>query len=156
MVMAANNKRRDGMSAPVRIRDSASGKWSTFEELTPPDMRDAFPQRAILESTLFVHAEGDATSPQLTEVRYLPNVAIPPHAHDVDEIMYVAGGEMRVGNRVLRAGSSLFVGSNTLYSLTAGAEGVHLLVFRPRYDMTLIPEAEFHRKRQSGGTAPDG
>lgn len=136
------------MSARVRIRDSASGQWSTFEELTPPDMRDTFTQREILQSTLFVHAEGDATSPQLTEVRYLPNVAIPLHAHDVDEIMYIAGGELRLGGRVLGVGSSLFVGNNTLYSFTAGPEGVHLLVFRPRYDMTLISETEFRGKSQ--------
>src|SRR5688572_13131555 len=115
--------------ARVRFHDGSCGTWQTFAQLTPPHLIDRF-SGPELSSTIFVHELGDEDTPQLTEVRYLPNVAIDLHAHDEDEIFFILGGEMRMGSRLLTPGCSAFVKRDTLYSLTAGDEGAHFLVFR--------------------------
>jgi hypothetical protein len=53
-----------------------------------------------------------------------------------DEIIYVVRGEMRFGNKVLSAGSSVYIPGNTYYSFTAGAGGLRIVNFRARCDVS--------------------
>jgi quercetin dioxygenase-like cupin family protein len=95
----------------------------------------------------FMHHLGDVDSPQLFELKVPPNTELAPHAHGQDEIIYITEGEIHVGRRVLKAGSSVFVGKHTLYSLKAGPEGARFLNFRPRMDGQYITKAEFLEMR---------
>jgi len=72
------------------------------------------------------------------------------HAHDESEIIYVVAGEMKVGAHTLRAGSSVHIPARTLYSFTAGDEGLRFLNFRARRDMTYITKEELMRDRRQG------
>jgi quercetin dioxygenase-like cupin family protein len=55
---------------------------------------------------------------------------LPRHSHDADCVYYVIGGELRLGNQVLRKGDGFFVPSGAPYSYRAGPEGVEVLEFR--------------------------
>ena len=131
--------------ARVRFHDSNTERWHEFAELTPADKLDHF-SPAELNSRIFVHEMGDDETLQLTEVRYLPNVDIARHAHDADEIFYLVAGELRIGERLLVPGVSVFIARDTLYSLRAGPEGAHFLVFRPTGDLSYVPEKEWRER----------
>ena len=75
---------------------------------------------------------GDADGLALASVHKAPPAGAPaPHAHDVDEIMYILEGELILGNRHYGPGSAILVPANTLYSFAYGEHGVRYLNFRP-------------------------
>jgi hypothetical protein len=57
---------------------------------------------------------GSETELSLHEGRVPENYEVLPHAHPIDEIMYVTSGEMHFGARVLGVGSSVYIPANTL------------------------------------------
>ena len=81
-----------------------------------------------------IREPGGDDTPQLVEIRYLPNAEIQLHSHDVDEIMYVLEGSMRLGERIVGPGTSLSITGRTFYGFQAGPEGLHILNFRPCND----------------------
>lgn len=83
-----------------------------------------------------IREAGGEDSPQLVEIRYLPDTEIQLHSHDEDEIMYILAGSMRLGERTIGAGTSLYIAGGTFYGFRAGAEGLHILNFRPRNDIS--------------------
>jgi len=88
-----------------------------------------------------IHAEGSEKLLQLFEVKLPARAKQRVHAHHHDEIIYVVGGEMRVGNRTLKPGSSMFIAGETFYSFEAGPDGLHFLNFRPCKDISyILPE----------------
>jgi hypothetical protein len=52
------------------------------------------------------------------------------HHHSQDEVMFVTGGGMRVGNRIYREGSALSVAANTKYGFFSGADGLAFVNYR--------------------------
>jgi hypothetical protein len=81
----------------------------------------------------------DPRGPSLAVAWFKGNYTLPPHKHDTDCIYYVLSGSLRLGTRVLKRGDGLFVGADTQYTYTTGAEGVEILEFRPssRFDINL-------------------
>ena len=55
---------------------------------------------------------------------------LPRHSHDADCVYYVIGGELKLGNQVLRKGDGFFVPCDVPYSYEAGPDGVEILEFR--------------------------
>lgn len=129
----------------IHIHDVEELSWTTVRDLTaghePPGLSDD-----DRDARIIFHEPGDKDSPQLFEVNYGPNAHIAVHAHDEDEIMYVVGGEMIFGTRVLKPGSSIFIGGGAFYSFSTGAEGLRFLNFRPRADLT------YHLKKTDSPT----
>ena len=95
------------------------------------------------------HHHGSETEPELFEVKFPPNTVVNPHAHLYDEIIFVLGGQLILGSRVLEAGSSVFIAGETLYSFRAGPEGVHFVNFRPRSGASYLSKDEFMARRGS-------
>ena len=89
---------------------------------------------------------GSDTVPQLIELQYEPNSEIQLHAHDEDEIIFVLRGMMYFGPRAVPPGSSIYVAGGTLYAFRAGAQGLQILNFRPRMDMTFHKPADLTHK----------
>ena len=123
------------MAAKVRIHEEANCRLMTSREfLIEKDGPNAPLYRyseEALNTKMRIFEEGSATSPQLFESQVPPNAVAAVHSHPEDEIIYILGGEMILGKRSLKKGSSLFIAANTLYGFTAGPEGVQFLNFRP-------------------------
>jgi quercetin dioxygenase-like cupin family protein len=99
---------------------------------------------------------GTTDAPELMEIRFEPDYVGPPHAHEIDEIVVVVEGELRLGSQSYGPGSSAFIPRMTLYALGAGPEGVTFLNFRARQDDSVIPKDEFLARRgELDGTPPD-
>lgn len=98
------------------------------------------------------HPGGDADL-QMFEVRVPPGYTVESHAHDEDEIVFVLDGEMVLGARVLTAGSSVKIPGKTLYSFSAGSEGLRFLNFRGRRDITFHTKEQFMAQRKANATA---
>jgi quercetin dioxygenase-like cupin family protein len=96
-----------------------------------------------------VHHPGSDTELQMFEVRVPPGMVVESHAHDEDEIVYVLEGEMVLGARVLKAGSSAMIPGKTLYGFSAGADGLVFLNFRARRDTTFHTKDQFMQQRKS-------
>jgi hypothetical protein len=115
------------------VVDDKTSEWHGFDE----DKVEAIRARGIivtpeeLAGTSREHHLGSETEPELFEVRSPPNTVVHPHAHLVDEIIYVIAGELIVGSRTLGPGSSVFIAGRTLYTFRAGPDGVHFVNFRP-------------------------
>ncbi|MET1757166.1 cupin domain-containing protein [Novosphingobium sp. RD2P27] len=77
---------------------------------------------------------------QLMEMRLNPHTLIAPHAHDADEIFYVAEGSLHWGDKALFAGGSMFIPAGVTYSFRTGDTPAKLLNFRARAD-SFHPEA---------------
>jgi hypothetical protein len=92
---------------------------------------------------------GDADSPSLIEVRASPDKPAVPHAHGVDEIVYVLAGALHIGKNVYGPESAVYIPANTLYSFHVGPEGVRYLNFRPHYDDSYIMKDKFMEMRDS-------
>ncbi|RYD87229.1 MAG: hypothetical protein EOP61_35995 [Sphingomonadales bacterium] len=131
--------------ANIRVHPPESSNFETLRSMVPEAEQPKYGQTE-LDSTLWFIEPGDKESLQLFEVDYLPDADIAVHAHDEDEIIYILGGEMRLGNRVLKPGGSIFIAGNTLYSFKAGPEGLRMLNFRPRRDNSFI-RPEDHKRR---------
>lgn len=52
------------------------------------------------------------------------------HSHSEDEIIFVIGGQIRLGNKVCGPGTALAIAADTLYSFTPGPEGLSFINFR--------------------------
>lgn len=122
--------------ASIRVHDSAQMPWRTAADVAAE--RGVELMEEFRGTSLVFHERGDAEHPQLFELRFEPGAEVSVHAHEQDEILYVAGGTLRLGNREVGPGSSVFVAGNTLYSFGAGKDGLHLLNFRPRHDQSHI------------------
>jgi len=121
--------------AKVKLLTSDQIPWSRPME----DERVSEEQRGKLKrgerSTEFRMREaGTADSLQLVEIRYQPDSEIQLHSHDADEIIYILEGSMKIGNRTVGPGASLFIAGGTFYGFRAGPDGLHILNFRPRSD----------------------
>ncbi|MEP6785139.1 MAG: hypothetical protein ABI898_05275 [Sphingomonadales bacterium] len=131
----------------VRIHDAAAKEWRVIGQWTADAIRAQI-SALELASSIREHEAGTAKSPQLFEVRFLPDTLIDTHAHDADEIMYVVEGEMVVGQRTLLPGSSIFIEGSTLYSFKAGPAGLRVLNFRPCADTTYHSREKFLAARR--------
>lgn len=91
---------------------------------------------------------------ELFEMKMPAGNVTEPHCHDEDEIMYVLSGSVSFGRRLMGPGASVMIPKFTLYSFTAGPDGVHLANFRPRKSESPgIPRAEFMRMNEAAAAA---
>lgn len=134
--------------ASVTIQKVEDSRWHVVGDATPEERRRKFSAEE-LAGTVQVHHMGDETQPQLLQFRFPANTFVQPHAHDVAEIMVIAAGEMHLGSEVLRPGSSLMVPPGVIYSFKAGPQGLDVLNFRPRSDMSYYTAAEAREKRRT-------
>jgi quercetin dioxygenase-like cupin family protein len=133
----------------IQIIESDEAEWVTVHLPPPseaPGQDVASPQ---YDARMVVHLEGDESLLHLHEVDHPPNMVAEAHAHDADEIIYVVAGQLVLGNRTLRAGSSVFIPANTLYSFRAGPDGLRFVNFRPRGKVRSIFKDEFMNSRSS-------
>jgi len=131
----------------IRIRTEDSLQWVCAKDKKLTDEQLKKYGDGELTSKVRIREEGSETLPQLIEIQYEPNAEIQIHAHDEDEIIFVREGEMHLGNRVVGPGTSVFVAGNTLYGFKAGPQGLQILNFRPRKDITFISPAEFAARK---------
>ena len=113
----------------VRIHPNDELAWHELREIYPPEMAKTV-TNAELDSQFRDHEAGLDGSLNLSEFDFKPGATFGLHAHDLDEIAYVVRGSMVFGNRMIPAGSSVFIAKDTLYGLGAGDDGLQLLVFR--------------------------
>jgi hypothetical protein len=52
------------------------------------------------------------------------------HAHPHDEIIFVTGGQIRLGNRLYDKGTALAIAADTLYGFAPGPDGLTFITFR--------------------------
>jgi hypothetical protein len=52
------------------------------------------------------------------------------HSHSEDEIIFVIGGEIRLGAKLYGPGTALAIAANTLYSFSGGPQGLAFINFR--------------------------
>lgn len=76
------------------------------------------------------------------------------HSHSEDEIIFVTDGEIRLGQRLYGPGTALAIAADTLYSFTAGPDGLRFVNFRAgrpgdiRFvDGRSISETQYWRER---------
>jgi len=81
-----------------------------------------------------IREAGSETDPQLVELRFHPHEQIELHSHDEPEIMYILKGSMKLGEKSVGPGTSIFIDGGVFYGFTAGPEGVHFLNFRSHID----------------------
>lgn len=109
-----------------------------------------------------MHADADSPTCSLwLHENHFPGSAAPTpgdkagvHSHSEDEIIFVIGGGMRLGQKVYGPGTAIAIAANTLYSFTAGPEGLRFVNFRAgmpgdiRFaDGRLISETQYWRER---------
>lgn len=127
------------------------------EDIAPELVRDTVTDPAIrgklvegdLSTIMRWHHRGDTDALQLTELQMEPNAELCPHAHESDEILYVIEGELHFGQRVLRAGTSVYIAALTLYRIKAGPEGVRFLTFFGRQDYSVVFQDELKAQREA-------
>ncbi|ALJ16380.1 cupin domain-containing protein [Sphingopyxis macrogoltabida] len=119
----------------IMIREEESCKMMTAAEFAIERFGENFDLSKFSEEALAtkmrIFHEGSDLAPQLFETQMLPNAVAAVHSHEEDEIIYILAGEMIVGNRTLKRGTSLFIAANTLYGFQSGPEGLQFLNFRP-------------------------
>ncbi len=93
-----------------------------------------------LESSMTFHEFGSETELQLAEIDYIPGAEAVIHKHDDDEIIYIVSGEMHLGTKTLKAGSSVYIPGDTYYGFTAGPNGLRIINFRARADVSFYPK----------------
>lgn len=122
--------------AKIRIRTEDQLIWQQSAEGDDGDYdRDKLGEDE-LHTQFRIREMGSDAAPQLIELLYEPHAEIQLHAHDEDEIIYVLKGELRLGQRSFYPGTSVFIAGGTYYTFRAGAEGLQILNFRPRKDLT--------------------
>lgn len=52
------------------------------------------------------------------------------HSHSEDEIIFVTAGSMRLGQKLVGPGTAIAIAADTLYSFTAGPDGLSFVNFR--------------------------
>jgi len=109
--------------------------WTKVKDLGKENLPEGISD-GDLNSRFASHEPGDEETLQLFEIDYPPGGAVEIHSHDEDEIIYILEGEMHFGNRVLRAGSSVFIAGKSYYGFKVGPDGLRFINFRPRADQT--------------------
>lgn len=86
--------------------------------------------------TIFADARCPTCTVWLHENRF-PATGAPPtdpqagiHAHDEDEIIFVTGGGMKLGQRLVGPGTAIAIAANTLYGFTPSPKGLSFINFR--------------------------
>jgi uncharacterized cupin superfamily protein len=127
--------------ARVRIHTDADIGWHVTRDSVPPENSTNFSE-GELSASYRIREAGGNDQPQLMELRYLPGAEVQVHAHDEDEIIFIVGGEMHLGSRVLGPGTSIAISGKTFYGFKAGPAGLQFLNFRPRQDTTFYTTKE--------------
>lgn len=122
----------------IRVHHPDQLNWRKIGDIPMGWMRDHI-DPTELEGSLSFHEPGDETAMQLMEMRLNPHTLIAPHAHDNDEIFYVAEGALHWGDKSLAAGGSLYIPAGTTYSFRTGPEPARLLNFRAKADHSFRP-----------------
>jgi hypothetical protein len=60
-----------------------------------------------------------------------PDEPVDVHSHSEDEVIFVTGGSIRLGNAVHGPGAALFVAADTNYGFSTGPDGLTFVNFRP-------------------------
>ena len=131
--------------AAIRMVDPSDVPWVAPIEGQSGEMAPV-PEGDERSAVRFLHPGSD-TELYLHEARTLPNTEIAVHAHRTDEIILVTAGELHLGARVLRPGSSVYIPADTLYGFTAGPEGVRFLNFRAVRDNSHVLKEDFLAER---------
>lgn len=88
-----------------------------------------------------IHADSDCDSCEVwLHENHFPGAVQPGpaeaargvHSHSEDEIIVVIAGKMRLGGKLVGPGTALAIAADTLYSFTAGPEGLSFINFRAR------------------------
>ena len=137
--------------AAIRFADSGDFVWTKSSDEPEAASREAFSSLTETERNFLyaMHHLGNERDLQLFEVQIPAGAGTAVHAHAESEIIYVLEGEMKFGARTLRAGSSVFIEAQTLYSFTAGEQGSRFLNFRPRRDDSYITKDEMLASRRT-------
>jgi hypothetical protein len=102
--------------------------------LLPADRVPRIEKTAGLEigSAIFADSRCPTCSVWLheTEFRTLDeNVDV--HSHSEDEVIFVTGGSIKLGNAIHGPGAALFVAADTNYGFSTGPDGLTFINFRP-------------------------
>lgn len=143
--------------AKLQITEIDSLRWMARKEGHGRGEEDTTIEEANQESDERMchrlHHPGSENELQMFEVRVPPNHVVESHAHDEDEIVYILEGEMILGARVLKAGSSAMIPGKTLYGFSAGADGLVFLNFRAHRDVTFHTKEQFMAQRKASNAA---
>lgn len=123
----------------IRVNHPDRLAWRRMGDIPMGSMRDHI-DPTELEGHIAFHERGDAQAMQLLEMRLNPSTLIAPHAHDDDEIYYVAEGSLAWEDKVLEAGGSMHIAADTVYSFRTGDVPTRVLIFRARADDSFRPE----------------
>lgn len=93
------------------------------------------------------HHPGSETELQLFEVWFPAGHVVKAHAHRTDEVVWVLEGELHLGARLLRPGTSVYLPGLTLYGFTAGPEGLRILNFRATKEIGTISKEQLLLER---------
>lgn len=52
------------------------------------------------------------------------------HAHEEDEVIFVTGGQMQLGQKLMEPGTAIAIAANTFYGFLPGPEGLSFINFR--------------------------
>lgn len=129
--------------AQVRVHPAEDIKWTRIRDRAgdPPPKVFGLLADSELDSSMSFHEFGSANELQLAELNYIAGAEAVIHKHDDDEIIYVIGGEMHFGNKVLKPGSSVYIPGNTYYGFTAGPDGLRIVNFRGRVDVSFYAKS---------------
>lgn len=126
--------------ARVRIHQEAKLDWVVPGNGLASEDRENYTE-GELTAKVRVREQGSVDRPQLIEVCYAPNAEVQLHAHEADEIIFVRSGLMYAGNRALHPGDSIYIAGHTFYKFRAGPDGLQMLNFRPREDVSFLTPA---------------
>lgn len=135
------------MANTINVVNGADLELRPAREQSTDEMRAKLSD-AELDSLARTYFPGQDDEPQLFERVLDPGVIVDPHAHEVDQIMFVLEGELRFGAQVCAAGTAVHIKGNSLYGFRAGPEGARFLNFRPRADPTHIVKKDFLAMRR--------
>ena len=102
--------------------------------LLPSDRVPRIEKTAGLEigSAIFADSRCPTCRVWLHETEFRDRDApIDVHSHSEDEVIFVTGGSIKLGNAVHGPGAALFVAANTNYGFSTGPEGLTFVNFRP-------------------------
>jgi quercetin dioxygenase-like cupin family protein len=125
----------------TRVHPADGLKWTRIRDRAgdPPAKVFGYLDESELDSSMTFHEFGGKSELQLAELEFLPGARAVVHKHDDDEIIYVVSGEMHFGNKVLKAGSSVYIPGNTYYGFAAGPQGLRIVNFRGKADVSFYP-----------------
>lgn len=88
-----------------------------------------YPADSGAKATLLFREPGD-DGLSLAYAWFKSGYVLPRHSHNADCLYYVLGGELHLGNQILRKGDGVFIPANAAYTYEAGPHGVEVLEFR--------------------------